>query len=56
MCLPHAIVVGAQKAGTTALFGYFLLHQNFEAPYRKELQYFNLVKVPVGGRDEQAGR
>ncbi len=31
-CLPHAIIVGAQKAGTTALFAHMLLRKDFERP------------------------
>jgi hypothetical protein len=36
-CLPHAIVVGQAKAGTTALYGHFLLRPDFEPPRRKEV-------------------
>ncbi len=39
-CLPHAIIVGAQKAGTTALFAHLFLRRDFERPFRKELAYF----------------
>ena len=36
-CFPHAIIVGAQKGGTTALFTHFLLRPDFEAPRAKEV-------------------
>jgi hypothetical protein len=45
-CLPHAIIVGAQKAGTTALFGHMLLRPDFERPKRKEVQYFGKREMP----------
>ena len=45
-CLPHAIIVGAQKAGTTALFGHLLLRRDFERPKRKEVQYFGKRELP----------
>lgn len=42
-CLPHAIIVGAQKGGTTALFAHFLMRPDFEAPLAKEVSDLNLV-------------
>jgi hypothetical protein len=36
-CFPHAIIVGAQKGGTTALFTHFLMRPDFEAPRAKEV-------------------
>jgi hypothetical protein len=36
-CFPHAIIVGAQKGGTTALFAHFLMRPDFEAPAAKEV-------------------
>ena len=36
-CFPHAIVVGAQKGGTTALFAHFMMRPDFEAPEGKEV-------------------
>ena len=36
-CFPHAIVVGAQKGGTTATFAHFLMRPDFEAPRAKEV-------------------
>ena len=51
-CLPHAIIIGAQKAGTTALFGHFLLRPDFVPPDRKETHYFDgQYKETKGGRD-----
>lgn len=38
-CFPHAIIVGAQKGGTTALFLHFLMRPDFEAPTAKEVGY-----------------
>jgi hypothetical protein len=40
-CLPHFVIAGAQKAGTTALFGHFLLRPDFAPPLRKETHYFD---------------
>ncbi len=40
-CLPQAIIAGAQKSGSTALFGYFLMHPQFNVPQRKELHSFD---------------
>ena len=45
-CLPHVVVVGAQKAGTTALFSYLLARPDFARPVLKELQHFNRFPVP----------
>lgn len=41
-CLPAVIVAGAQKGGTTALFGHLLLHPLFRPPSRKELHAFDV--------------
>lgn len=40
-CLPRVIIAGAQKSGSTALFGHLLLHPNFSASKRKELHSFD---------------
>jgi hypothetical protein len=53
-CFPHAIIVGAQKGGTTALFAHFLMRPDFEAPASKEVRgegavVFSLVAGGVGG-------
>lgn len=40
-CLPHVIIAGAQKSGSTALFGYLLFHPNFAKPSRKEVHAFD---------------
>jgi hypothetical protein len=42
--LPHIVIVGAQKSGSTALFGHLLFHPNFATPKRKELHSFDHVK------------
>ena len=39
--LPTAIIVGAQKAGTTALYAYLRRHPAVVGPARKELNYFD---------------
>lgn len=38
---PLVVVIGAQKAGTTALYQYLRLHPQLEAPAIKELNFFN---------------
>ena len=43
--LPHFIIVGAMKAGTTSLFYYLSQHPELFASIRKEVSYFN------GGKD-----
>lgn len=40
--LPHFIVVGAQKAGTTSFFHYLSQHPAVAPAYRKEVHYFDL--------------
>ena len=40
-CLPRVIIAGAQKSGTTALFGYLLMHPQFAPPRRKEVHSFD---------------
>jgi hypothetical protein len=41
-CLPTVVIAGAQKAGTTALLGYLLLHPQFLAPpLYKELHHLD---------------
>lgn len=37
-CQPHLIVIGAQKAGTTALYSHMLMRPDFEAPPYKEIE------------------
>lgn len=39
-CLPRVIIAGAQKSGSTALYGYLTLHPNFSPARRKELHAF----------------
>ena len=40
-CLPTVIIAGAQKSGSTALYGYLMLHPNFAPAKRKELHSFD---------------
>jgi hypothetical protein len=42
-CLPHAIIAGSQKSGSTALFSHLLLHPHFAPPTKKELHFFDRV-------------
>jgi len=46
---PNFLVIGAQKAGTTALHGYLRQHPAVFCPDWKELHYFSL-KYPLGER------
>ena len=39
--LPDFIVIGAMKAGTTALFQYMVKHPGIHMPWRKELDFFS---------------
>merc|ERR1719284_467756 len=41
ICLPFFFIIGAQKAGTTALFSYMLKSENVLPPRRKELHFFD---------------
>ena len=38
--LPHFLIIGAQKAGTSSLFKLLIQHSLVSRSYRKELQYF----------------
>jgi hypothetical protein len=40
--LPGAVILGAQKCGTTSLHGYLVQHPGVIAPLRKEVHYFDL--------------
>lgn len=40
--LPDAVILGAQKCGTTSLHGYLIQHPGVIAPLRKEVHYFDL--------------
>jgi hypothetical protein len=40
-CLPSLVIAGAQKAGSTALFGYLLAHPLVAAAARKETHFFD---------------
>jgi hypothetical protein len=39
--LPSALIIGAQKGGTTSLFNYLLQHPGVLPPIRKEVHYFD---------------
>jgi hypothetical protein len=40
-CLPSLVIIGAQKSGSTALFGYFLFHPQISPAKRKEVHFFD---------------
>jgi Sulfotransferase domain len=40
--LPDAVILGAQKSGTSSLHGYLTQHPGVTAPLRKEVHYFDL--------------
>lgn len=40
--LPSALILGAQKGGTTSLFNYLVQHPDVLPPFGKELHYFDL--------------
>lgn len=41
-CLPDAVILGAQKSGTSSLHNYLTQHPGVIAPLRKEVHYFDL--------------
>jgi hypothetical protein len=41
-CLPNLVILGSQKAGTTALHSYLMLHPQIRSPQRKELHTFDI--------------
>ncbi|KAH9255566.1 hypothetical protein BASA81_006396 [Batrachochytrium salamandrivorans] len=43
-CLPNLVVLGSQKAGTTALFSYLLLHPQVRTGPKKELHLYDFEK------------
>lgn len=45
--LPEFLIIGAQKAGTTALYRYLIQHPDVFPPLRKEVHYFD-VRYPQG--------
>jgi len=47
VCLPGLLVIGAQKAGTTALFGYMLEHPEFRAGAARYPQKVEIEAEPV---------
>jgi hypothetical protein len=40
-CLPNTIIIGAQKSGTSSLFGYLIQHPDILGACRKEVHYFD---------------
>jgi Sulfotransferase domain len=40
--LPSALIIGAQKGGTTSLFNYLVQHPEVRSPLGKEIHYFDL--------------
>jgi hypothetical protein len=40
-CLPNAIIVGAQKSGTSSLFSYLTQHPEIRGSFRKEVHFFD---------------
>ena len=40
--LPSALVIGAQRSGTTSIFNYLIQHPDVVAPLGKEIHYFDL--------------
>ena len=40
--LPDAVIIGAQKSGTSSLQGYLVQHPCVVPPLRKEMHYFDL--------------
>lgn len=40
--LPHFVIIGAQKAGTTSLYNYLVAHPDIVAAGRKEVHFFDV--------------
>jgi hypothetical protein len=40
--LPSALIIGAQRSGTTSLFNYLVRHPDVRPPFGKEIHYFDL--------------
>ncbi len=40
--LPSAMIIGAQRSGTTSLFNYLIQHPDVRRPLTKEIHYFDL--------------
>lgn len=55
MPLPNFLIVGGEKCGTTALYGYLIQHPDIFIPEMKECRYFsdmdNAVLNPFNGND-----
>jgi len=45
-CLPSVAILGAQKAGSTALLAMLMQHPDARAPLRKELHFWDTVHAP----------
>lgn len=39
--LPHFLIIGGQKCGTTTLFNYLIQHPQVISPLKREMQYFD---------------
>ncbi|MFP3859757.1 MAG: sulfotransferase domain-containing protein [Bacteroidales bacterium] len=39
--LPHFLIIGGQKCGTTTIFNYIIQHPQVISPLKKEMQYFD---------------
>lgn len=48
MTLPSFLIIGAQKAGTTFLFGLLRNHSRIKAPNKKELHFFDTARWHEG--------
>ena len=48
-CLPHFLLLGTPKSGTTSLFNWVLQHPDVRAPVRKELHFWAPVLTPEKG-------
>jgi hypothetical protein len=45
---PSALIIGAQRSGTSSLFNYLVRHPDVQAPVTKEVHYFDLhYRKPV---------
>lgn len=40
--LPHFVIIGAARAGTTSLYSYLVAHPSVSAPTHKEIHFFDL--------------
>ena len=54
-CLPHFLLLGTPKSGTTSLFNWVLQHPEVRAPVRKELHFWAPVLTPEKNCVDHAG-